>query len=107
MEKDVRISRVDAYQTKAGNTQFVVRDEEGNTYATFREDVAGKAMAAERLPVRIEYHERQRGGFTNVYLDRVEPLEGEEPEGDGDTDAAAWEVAAEALPWLIGTSKPD
>jgi hypothetical protein len=63
-------------------------------------------VAAEGKRARIEFHEQQRNGFTNVYLDRVEPLE--EPDGEHrETDQAAWEVAVEAAPWLVGTRQPD
>ena len=106
MEKEVCVARVDAYKTKSGNTRFVLREDEGNEYTTFREAIARQAVAAEGRRARIEFHEQQRNGFTNIYLDRVEPLE----EDDGehrDTDEAAWEVAVEAAPWLVGTREPD
>ena len=106
MEKDVQVSRVDAYKTKSGNTRFVLRDEDGNEYTTFKEDIARQAVAAEGRRARIEFHEQQRNGFTNVYLDRVEPLEEEDEADHRDTDEAAWEVAVEAAPWLVGTSEP-
>src|SRR5436190_971005 len=99
MEKEVCVARVDAYKTKSGNTRFVLREDEGNEYTTFREAIARQAVAAEGRRARIEFHEQQRNGFTNVYLDGVEPLE----EDDGehrDADEAAWEVAVEAAPWL-------
>jgi predicted DNA-binding transcriptional regulator YafY len=107
MEKEVRVSQVDAYKTKSGNTRFVLRDEDGNEYTTFKENIARQAVAAEGKRARIEFHEQERNGFRNVYLDRVEPLE--EANGDSDhreTDEAAWEVAVEAAPWLVGTSEP-
>ena len=108
MEKEVQVERVDAYKTKSGNTRFVLRDEDGNEYTTFKEDIARQAVAAEGKRARIEFHEQQRNGYTNVYLDRVELLE----EADGPpehraTDEAAWEVAVEATPWLVGTREPD
>src|SRR3954469_17014419 len=104
MEKEVQVARVDAYQTKSGNTRFVLRDDDGNEYTTFKEDIARHAVAAEGKRARIEFHEQQRNGFTNVYLDRVEPLE-EAEEEHRDTDEAAWEVAVEAAPWLVGTAE--
>jgi hypothetical protein len=105
MEKEVQVERVDAYKTKSGNTRFVLRDEDGNEYTTFKENIARQAVAAEGRRARIEFHEQERNGFTNVYLDRVEPLE--EANGEHrDTDEAAWEVAVEATPWLVGTSEP-
>jgi len=101
----VRVTSVDAYKTKSGNTRFVLRDEEGNEYTTFKEAIARQAVAAEGRRARIEFHEQERNGFTNVYLDGVEPLEDEEEHRD--TDEAAWEVAVEAAPWLVGTSEPN
>jgi hypothetical protein len=105
MEKEVQVARVDAYKTKSGNTRFVLRDEEGNEYTTFKEEIARQAVAAEGKRARIEFHEQQRGEYTNVYLDGVEPLDDEAEHRDG--DEAAWEVAVEAAPWLVGTAEPD
>ena len=106
MEKEVCVARVDAYKTKSGNTRFVLREDEGNEYTTFREAIARQAVAAEGRRARIEFHEQQRNGFTNVYLDGVEPLEEDNGE-HRDADEAAWEVAVEAAPWLVGTREPD
>jgi hypothetical protein len=106
MQKEVLVARVDAYKTKSGNTRFVLRDDDGNEYTTFKEEIARQAVAAEGRRARIDFHEQQRGQFTNVYLDSVEPLD-EGDEGGRDTDEAAWEVAVEAAPWLVGTSEPD
>jgi hypothetical protein len=106
MEKEVRVAQVQAFQTRSGNTRFVLRDDEGNEYTTFKEAIARQALAAEGRPARIEYHEQQKDGFTNIYLDRVEPLE-EAPEEEGRSpDEAAWDAAVEAAPWLLGTSEP-
>ena len=106
MEKEVRVASVDAYKTKSGNTRFVLRDDDGNEYTTFKEEIARQAVAAEGRRARIEYHEQQRGQYTNVYLDRVDPLE-EDAEADGQhADEAGWEAAVEAAPWLLGTSEP-
>jgi hypothetical protein len=105
MEKEVRVASVDAYKTKSGNTRFVLRDDEGNEYTTFKEAIARQAVVAEGRRARIEFHEQERNGFTNVYLDRVEVLEDDEEHREG--DEAAWEVAVEAAPWHVGTSEPD
>jgi hypothetical protein len=105
VEKEVRVASVDAYKTKSGNTRFVLRDDEGNEYTTFKEEIAHQAVAAEGKRARIEYHEQQRGQFTNVYLDKVEPFEGEDVDGEGAKEAG-WEAAVEAAPWLLGTSEP-
>ena len=106
MQKEVQVASVDAYKTKSGNTRFVLRDEHGNEYTTFKEEIARQAIAAEGKPARIEYHEQQRGEFTNIYLDKVEPLEGEDIDGEGAKEAG-WEAAVEAAPWLLGTSEPE
>jgi hypothetical protein len=106
VEKEVQVARVDAYKTRSGNTRFVLRDEDGNEYTTFKEDIARQAVAAEGRRARIEFHEQQRNGFTNVYLDRVDPLD-EAEDRHRDTDEAAWEVAVEAAPWLVGTAEPE
>jgi hypothetical protein len=105
VEKEVRVASVDAYKTKSGNTRFVLRDEHGNEYTTFKEGIARQAIAAEGKPARIEYHEQQRGEFTNVYLDKVEPLEGDDVDGEA-AEETGWEAAVEAAPWLLGTSEP-
>ena len=78
MEKEVHVAEVNAFKTRSGNTRFVLKDDEGNEYTTFREAIARQALAAEGGRARIEYHEEQRNGFTNVYLDKVEPLEDHE-----------------------------
>src|SRR6059058_33572 len=104
-EREVRVDEVKAFKTQSGNTRFVLRADDGNEYTTFKEAIARQAVAAEGRRARIEFHEQQRNGFTNVYLDRVEALE--EDEEHRDTDEAAWEVAVEAAPWLVGTREPD
>jgi hypothetical protein len=107
MEKEVQVARVQAFQTRSGNTRFVLRDEDGNEYTTFKENIAREALAAEGRRARIEYHEQQKDGFTNVYLDRVELLEDEAADEEGRSpDEAAWDAAVEAAPWLLGTSEP-
>lgn len=107
MEKEVRVAQVQAFQTRSGNTRFVLRDEDGNEYTTFKENIAREAVAAEGRRARIEYHEQQKDGFTNVYLDRVEPLEEEAADEEGRSpDEAAWDATVEAAPWLLGTSEP-
>ena len=57
---------------------------------------------------RIEYHEEQRGQFLNVYLDRIDPAEAQEPQANGevdDADEVGWKAAIEAAPWLVGDSE--
>jgi hypothetical protein len=106
MEKEVHVAEVKAFKTRSGNTRFVLRDGDGNEYTTFREGIARQALAAEGGRARIECHEEQRNGFTNVYLDKVEPLEDDEPgaevDGDREAEEVAWRTAVEAAPWLLG-----
>ena len=51
---------------------------------------------------RIEYHEEQRDGFTNVYLDKVEELPEKHADADRDVEEVAWKTAIDAAPWLVG-----
>jgi hypothetical protein len=106
MDKDVTVAKVDAYKTRSGNTRYVLRDENGNEYTTFKENIAREALAAEGRRARIEYHEQQRDGFTNVYLDAVETLDDEAPEVSH-ADEVAWSTAVEAAPLIVGDERLD
>jgi len=103
-----KIDEVSTAETRGGNVRFIVRDADGNEYTTFREAIGKRAQELEGKRVRIEFHEQQRGQYTNVYLDKVE----EAPEQASGTDAgtdpeeAAWRTAVEAAPWLVGESEP-
>jgi hypothetical protein len=99
-EAVVDVAEVKAFKTKSGNVRYVLRDAEGNEYTTFREEIARDALAAERKRARIEFHEQQRGEFTNVYLDKVEPLPDEEGTAP-QADEVAWKTAIEAAPYLL------
>ena len=103
-EAVVRVAEVSATKTRNGNTRFVLRDDDGREYTTFREEIARQALAAEGRRARLAFHEQQRGGFTNVYLDGVEVLEGEAGGDDEDhaVDEVAWKTAVDAAPWLLG-----
>lgn len=104
-EAVVSVAEVKAFKTQSGNTRFVLRDDEGREFTTFREQIARDALAAEGRRARITFHEQQRGNFTNVYLDAVEPLE-KESESESDSSEAveevAWKTAVDAAPWLLG-----
>ena len=101
-EEVVKVERVEARKTQSGNTRFVLRADDGSEYTTFKEAIARDAVAAEGRRARIVFHEQQRNGFTNVYLDRVEVLE-EGHEADGqDVEEVAWKTAVDAAPWLLG-----
>lgn len=99
----VTVAEVKAFKTQSGNTRFVLRDDEGREYSTFREQIARDAVAAEGRRARITFHEQQRGNFTNVYLDGVEPLEGAAEDGPSEAvEEVAWKTAVDAAPWLLG-----
>ena len=104
MDASVRIAAVKAVKTKSGTIRFVVRDDDNNEYTTFRESIGERAQQLDGKRVRIEYHEQQRGQYTNVYLDKVEPAP--EEAGDSDPEEAAWRTAVDAAPWLVGESDP-
>jgi hypothetical protein len=101
-EKDVVVAEVQAFKTQSGNTRFVLRADDGAEYTTFKEAIAKQAVAAEGRRARIEFHEQQRNGFTNVYLDRVEVLEEPDEGGGADVEEVAWKTAVDAAPWLLG-----
>jgi hypothetical protein len=112
MEAVVTIRDVRTFETRGGNVRYVARDTDDNEYTTFREAIGAEAQRLQGSRVRIEYHEEQRGQYTNVYLDKVEPAppepEGAEGPSDADTDPeeAAWRTAVDAAPWLVGESEP-
>jgi hypothetical protein len=101
-EADIRVAEVKAFKTRSGNTRFVLVDDQGNEYSTFKEPIAAKLPGVEGRRARITYHEQERDGFTNVYLDAVEPLE-EEPSGQAsEADEVAWRTTIDAAPYLLG-----
>ena len=108
MDAVIEIKAVKTFETRGGNTRYVVRDGDGHEYTTFREAIGSRALGLQGHRARIEYHEEQRGEYRNVYLDKVEALP-EEPSGGESTtdpDEAAWRTAVEAAPWLVGESDP-
>jgi len=99
----VTVVDVKAAQTRSGNTRFVLTDERGREFTTFKEPIARQAFSARGRQARIQFHETQRNGFTNVYLDAVEPLDDSSETGDHDAEASeiAWRTALEAAPYLL------
>ena len=104
-EAVVTVAEVKGLKTASGNTRFVLRDGAGREYTTFREEIARAALEANGKRARISFHEQQRGRFTNVYLDSVEPVDDEPPvdtAGDEAIEEVAWKTAVDAAPWLLG-----
>jgi SAM-dependent methyltransferase len=132
METEIVIREVEEIESRSGNVRYVVRDADGREYVTFRARIGREARRHEGRRARISYHEEDRGGFHNVYLDEVsEPTAGHSTEravegsversaegsaetADGGTDRgtgknpdeAGWDTAVEAAPWLVGTQEP-
>jgi hypothetical protein len=102
-EAVVEVREVKGFRTRSGNTRFVLRDEQGNEYTTFKEEIARAALAAEGRRARIRFHETERNGYTNVYLDAVETLDEEADEGGSrEVEEVAWRTAVDAAPYLVG-----
>jgi hypothetical protein len=105
MEKDAVVASVDTAQTRSGNTRWTLVDQDGNEYTTFRPAIGQAAERAEGKRARISFHEEERNGFRNVYLDGVEaaPEEQQRPAStDSDPEEAAWRTAVDAAPYLLG-----
>ena len=101
-EEVVNVERVEAHKTQSGNTRIVLVDDSGRQFTTFKEPIARQAVAAEGRRAKITYHEQQRGQFTNVYLDAVELLPGDEPdEAEEHANEVAWRTAIEAAPYIL------
>jgi hypothetical protein len=114
MDAEVTIASVKTNETRNGNTRWTVRDDAGREYTTFREAIGRAAEAAEGRPARIRFHEDERNGFRNVYLDEVRALRTASPapgaaadSTDSDPEEAAWRTAVEAAPYLLGEEGRD
>src|SRR5256885_2415752 len=107
MHADVRIASVDTTETRSGHTRYAIKDDSGREYTTFRPQIGAAAKEAEGRRARIEFHEQERNGFTNVYLDKVEPTGESPPAAEGaEPEEVGWQAATEAAPWLVGSDKP-
>jgi hypothetical protein len=109
MEVEARIESVEQTQTRGGNTRFTLRDDEGREYTTFRPAVGRDAARLEGRRARISFHEEERNGFHNVYLDGVSEAAEQPPpaEPGTDPDEVAWSTAVEAAPWVLGSREPE
>jgi hypothetical protein len=111
MDAEVQVDSVDRSETRNGNTRWVLRDADGREYTTFRPPIGEEAERFRGRRARIDFHEEDRGGYRNVYLDGIAPAS-EAPArdaggSDSDPDEVAWNTAVEAAPWLLGTSEPE
>jgi hypothetical protein len=103
MDADVVITSVRVDETRNGNRRWTV-SAGGSEYTTFRPAIGQAAEQAQGSRARISFHEEERNGFRNVYLDKVEPA----PAGgdaDSDPDEAAWRTAVDAAPYLLDESE--
>ena len=108
MEKDAVVTSVGTAQTRSGNTRWTLVDEDGNEYTTFRPAIGQAAQRAAGKRARISFHEEERNGFRNVYLDGVEEAPGQQQRQappDSDPEEAAWRTAVDAAPYLLGEEK--
>src|SRR3954469_16257034 len=111
MEAEVKVDAVDRKETRNGNVRWVVRADDGREFTTFRPRIGEEAERHQGRRARVTFHEEERNGFQNVYLDGIELLPGGDADtgsaADSDPDEVAWNTAVEAAPWLLGTSEPD
>src|SRR5215212_899824 len=110
MQTTVRIADVTVKETRNGYRRYVVRGDDGNEYTTFRPNIGERARELEGRFVQVEYHEEDKNGFHNVYLDAVEPVADAPGAADAaaaedtDPEEAGWRTAIEAAPYLVGNS---
>jgi hypothetical protein len=108
MEAVVLVTDVKRVETRSGKTRWVLTDDAGKEYTTFRPRIGEEAERHSGRRAVIQFHEEDRDGFHNVYLDAIEEAgaESDAPGGDSDADEVAWSTAVEAAPWLLGTTEP-
>ncbi len=107
MESQVLVQQVEEVETRSGKTRYVLRDGQGRKYTTFRPAIGREAARFEGRRARIEFHEEERNGFRNVYLDAISEAPEQEGRDGTDADEAAWSTAVEAAPWVLGSREPD
>ena len=108
MDAVVQVREVEEVETRSGKTRYVLRDDEGREFTTFRPQIGREAARFQGRRARIEFHEEERNGFRNVYLDAIRDApEGHEASAGTDPDEVAWSTAVEAAPWMLGSRDPD
>ena len=112
VEVDTTIKSVEEVETRTGKVRYVVRAEDGREFTTFRPAIGKDAARFEGRRARVSFHEEERNGFQNVYLDGIAEAPGDSGEGGGeggstDPDEVAWNTAVEAAPWVLGSREPE
>jgi hypothetical protein len=108
MDAEVNVQDVEQVETRTGKTRYVLRDDQGREFTTFRPQIGREAERFKGRRARIEFHEEERNGFRNVYLDGIAEAPGEPGSDDStDPDEAAWRTAVEAAPWVLGSRDPE
>jgi hypothetical protein len=108
MDAEVLVTDVSRVETRSGKTRWVLVDDAGREYSTFRPRIGEQAERHAGRRARIQFHEEDRDGFHNVYLDAIEEATQQRASGtDSDPDEVAWGTAVEAAPWLLGTTEPE
>jgi hypothetical protein len=108
MDAEVQVEAVEQVETRSGKTRYVLRDDQGREYTTFRPKIGQDAARFEGRRARIEFHEEERNGFHNVYLDAISDASTTAPEAAGtDPDEVGWSTAVEAAPWMLGSREPE
>jgi hypothetical protein len=110
VEREVQVSQVEEVAGRSGTTRYILRDEEGNDYTTFRPQIGHEAQRFEGERAVVTFHEEERRGFRNVYLDAVTAASSTRTDNSAaehpHPDESAWETALEAAPWIVGTREP-
>jgi hypothetical protein len=108
METEVLVRDVQPVETRSGKTRWVLTDDAGKEYTTFRPRIGEEAVRFRGRRAQITFHEEERNGFQNVYLDAIEAAAETTPEAadTDDADEVAWSTAVDAAPWLLGSTKP-
>ena len=104
----MRVREVEEVETRSGKIRYVLRDDEGREFTTFRPQIGRAAAQFQGRGARIEYHEEERNGFRNVYLDSIAEAPDQPQVSAGtDPDEVAWSTAVEAAPGVLGSREPD
>jgi hypothetical protein len=109
MEAEVAVTEVEEVETRSGKIRYVLRDDQGREFTTFRPQIGRAATQFQGRRARIEFHEEERNGFKNVYLDAISAAGPGDAAGTTgtDPDEVAWSTAVEAAPWMLGSRDPE